>query len=65
MDEQTTPTIPAKLRTGLYVAGTFLGVGAAPALLALGYEPAAGVAAAFSGACNALAFGYRPTRTDA
>jgi len=59
-----TPTVPARVRTGAYVVGIVLGVGVAPALLALGLEPAAGVAAALSGAANALAFGYRPTRPD-
>lgn len=63
MDEnQQTPIIPEKVRTGLYVAGAFLGVGIAPALYAIGLEPLSVVAGSLSGACNAVAFGYRPTR---
>lgn len=62
--DQETPTVPPRLRTGLYVAGTILGLGVAPSLLALGYAGASAVAGALSGACNALAFGYRPTRPD-
>lgn len=61
MDEQT-PTVPARVRTWAYVVGIVSGVGAAPALLAYGLTEAAAVAAAVSGAANALAFGYRPTR---
>lgn len=64
MDDQTPPVIPARLRTALYVAGTVLGLGAAPALVAVDQPALSAVAAAFAGACNALAFGYRPTRTD-
>lgn len=63
MDEQPTPTVPPVVRTVAYLVGIVLGVGVAPALLALGLVPAAGVAAALSGAANAIAFGYRPTRT--
>lgn len=64
MDENYTPAVPEKVRTGAYIAGTFLGVGVAPALLAYGLTAAAGAVAAVSGACNALAFLYRPTRAQ-
>lgn len=57
-----TPTIPPQARTWAYAVGTVLGIGVAPALLAVGQTEAAGVAAALAGAANALAFGYRPTR---
>ncbi|PTU56416.1 hypothetical protein DBB34_09140 [Sphaerisporangium cinnabarinum] len=62
--DQPTPTLPERVRTGLYVAGTLLGLGAAPSLIALEQPALAAVAAAFSGACNALAFGFRPTRSS-
>lgn len=66
MDEtQSTPTIPAKVRTGLYVAGAFLGLGVAPSLAAFDLTAPAAAAGAFAGACNLLAFGYRPTRSSA
>lgn len=62
------PTVSPSLRTRLYVAGTLLGLGVAPPLVvaAAQYEHpaltvAAAAASALSGACNALAFGYRPT----
>lgn len=60
----TVPTIPERVRTGLYVAGTALGLAVAPSLIALELPALATVAAACSGACNALAFGYRPTRSS-
>lgn len=61
-----TPTIPARLRTVLYVVGTFSGLAIAPALAASSLPPIwTALAAGVAGACNALAFGYRPTRTDA
>lgn len=55
-----TPIIPEALRTVLYVVGVF----AAAAALATDGTLSAGLVA-LSGACNALAFGYRPTRPDA
>lgn len=55
--------VPMKLRTALYLTGAFLGLGIAPALLAAGQPVAAAVVAPLAGACNAVAFGYRPTRT--
>lgn len=67
-DTTPVPTISPKLRTRLYVAGAMLGLGIAPALAAAAMTwpvaaiPAA-LAAGLSGACNALAFGYRPTLT--
>lgn len=61
MDE-TTPTVPARVRTWCYAIGVTLGLGVAPALLAVDQPALAGVAAALAGAANALAFGYRPTR---
>lgn len=61
--DQEPPTIPAKARTALYAAGAVLGIGVGPALLAFGLEAPAVAAGALAGACNALAFGYRPTRT--
>lgn len=63
MDE--TPAIPPRVRTWAYVVGIACGLGVAPSLLAYGLEPAAAVAVAISGAANALAFGYRPTRAPA
>lgn len=62
-DELDVPVIPARARTGLYVAGALLGIGVGPSLFAFGFEPAAVAAGAFAGACNLLAFGYRPTRS--
>lgn len=63
-----TPTVSPSLRTRLYVLGTLLGLGVAPPLVVAAAQyphPALVVAAAavpaLSGACNALAFGYRPT----
>lgn len=64
-DDLETPTIAPQVRTGAYIAGTVLGLGIAPALLAYGLTAEAGVAAALAGAANALAFGYRPTRAVA
>lgn len=58
-------TVPPAVRTWCYIAGTILGIGVAPALLALGLEAAAAVAAALAGAASALATGYRPTRPGA
>lgn len=60
-EQQPTPAIPDRVRTGAYVVGALLGVGVAPALIMYD-EKLAAVAAALSGACNVLAFGYRPTR---
>lgn len=54
------PAIPPIVRTWCYILGTLLGLGAAPALIALDLPTWAGVAAALAGAANALAFGYRP-----
>lgn len=65
VDELETPTVPARARTVLYAAGTLLGLGATPALLAAGYPVWSAVAGSLAGACNALAFGYRPTRPTA
>lgn len=62
MDEPPTPTVPPAARTWAYVVGIVSALGAAPALLAYGLNEAAAVAVAISGAANALAFGYRPTR---
>lgn len=64
MDTET-PTIPPKVRTGAYVVGIVSALAVAPALLAYGLEAPAAVAIAVSGAANALAFGYRPTRAVA
>lgn len=64
MDQQT-PTIPPQARTWAYVVGILAGVAVAPSLLAYGLDAPAAVAAAVSGAANALAFGYRPTRPAA
>lgn len=62
MDEQT-PTVPARVRTAAYIVGIVCALAVAPSLLAYGQEAAAAVAVAISGAANALAFGYRPTRS--
>ena len=62
---ETSPTVPARVRTVAYVVGIVAALAVAPSLLAYGQEAAAAVAVAISGAANALAFGYRPTRTDA
>ena len=61
---EDTPSIPARLRTVLYVVGTFSGLAVAPALAASADLPPiwTALAAGIAGACNALAFGYRPTR---
>lgn len=65
MSEQLpTPVIPERVRTGAYVAGIVLGLGGVPSLVAVGAPALAAVAGALAGACNALAFGYRPTRTS-
>lgn len=61
MENENTPTIPATMRTGLYVVGVFAAAAAIPVGLA-GAEVAAAALTALSGACNALALGYRPTR---
>lgn len=63
MDEQPTPTIPARVRTWCYAIAVVLGIGVGPALLAAGQPVAAAVMAPLAGAASALAFGYRPTRT--
>lgn len=64
MDEQQpAPAVPARVRTIAYVVGIVSALAVAPSLLAYGQEPAAAVAVAISGAANALAFGYRPTRS--
>lgn len=63
MSEDATPAVPARVRTWAYVVGIIAALAVAPSLLAYGLEPAAAVAVAISGAANALAFGYRPTRT--
>lgn len=60
--DQPTPTIPPRARTWAYIVGIVCGLGVAPSLLAYGQEPAAAVAVAISGAANAVAFGYRPTK---
>lgn len=57
-----TETVPAPVRTWCYITGTVLGLGVAPAMLAIDRPALAGVAAAVAGAANAIAFGYRPTR---
>ncbi len=59
---QSTPVIPERVRTALYIIGTVLGLGATPALVAVELTELAAVTGALAGACNALAFGYRPTR---
>ena len=60
---EDTPTVPVRVRTAAYVVGIVAALAVAPSLLAYGQEPAAAVAMAISGAANALAFGYRPTRS--
>ena len=59
------PTVPAQVRTVAYVVGIVSALALAPSLLAYGLEALAAVAVAVSGAANALAFGYRPTRAVA
>lgn len=59
-----TQTVPPPVRTWAYLIGTALGLGVAPAMLAIDQPALAGVAAALAGAANAIAFGYRPTRGD-
>lgn len=56
------PSVPPSLRTWCYIVGTVLGLGVTPALALTGPTWAAALAGGLSGACNALAFGYRPTR---
>ena len=63
MDEQPTPTIPPVVRTVTYVVGILAGAAVTPLALA-GLEVGAASAGALAGACSAIAFGYRPTRTD-
>jgi len=65
MDEQPTPTVPPAVRTVAYVVGLTFGLAVAPSLIALDLPAWAAVAVAISGAANALAFGYRPTRSGA
>lgn len=60
--DEETPAVTKEWRTRFYVAGTILGLGVAPSLIALDLPALAAVAASLSGACNALAVGYRPTR---
>ena len=61
--EQPTPTVPPIVRTVGYVVGLTFGLAVAPSLMAFDLIAWAAVAVAISGAANALAFGYRPTRT--
>jgi hypothetical protein len=57
------PSLPPTFRTACYVVGTVFGLGVAPALAAAPVPAwSVAAAAAVSGAANALAFGYRPTR---
>ena len=56
------PAVPEGARTACYAAGTLLGLGVAPALLALGLTEWAAAVGPVGGAFSALAFGYRPTR---
>ncbi|MGN7705040.1 hypothetical protein [Cellulosimicrobium sp. 22601] len=63
-EEQRSPTVPPVVRTVAYVVGLTFGLGVAPSLIALNLPAWAAVAGAISGAANALAFGYRPTRGD-
>jgi len=56
--------IPKLVRTWAYALGLVFGLGVAPALLALDLVAWSGVAIAVSGAANAIAFGYRPTREE-
>lgn len=67
-DAPPTPTVAPTTRTRLYVTGTLLGLGVAPPLVVAATQYphpllviAAAAVPALSGACNALAFGYRPT----
>lgn len=60
--DQDQPTVPPTVRTWAYVVGIVAGLAVAPSLYAFGLEPWAVVSGAVSGAANALAFGYRPTR---
>ncbi|WP_353708980.1 hypothetical protein ABRQ22_06665 [Cellulosimicrobium sp. ES-005] len=65
MTQETTttpPVVPPTVRTVAYVVGIVAGLAAAPSLLAFDLPAWAAVAAAVSGAANALAFGYNPTR---
>jgi hypothetical protein len=68
MDENP-PTVAPAVRTWCYILGALFGLGLTPPLVLLATQSGdlwAGVAAALagglSGAFNALAFGYRPTR---
>ena len=54
--------VPPLLRTWAYGLGTFAAVGVVPALIAAGYDVAAGIVSGLAGGALALAFGYRPTR---
>lgn len=62
MDQQTAPVVPEVVRTVAYVVGLLAGLVVAPSLLAYDLAAPAAVAAAVSGGCNALAFGYNPMR---
>jgi len=62
--DQDTPAVPPVVRTVAYLVGLTFGLAVAPALMAFDLIAWAAVAVAISGAANAVAFGYRPTRTD-
>lgn len=61
-NETPAPVIPERVRTAAYIVGIVVGVAGGGIGVALELPGFAGVCAAISAACNALAFGYRPTR---
>lgn len=63
-DQLPTPVIPERVRTAAYVVGTVVGIAGAGIGTALELPDLAGVCSALAAACNALAFGYRPTRAS-
>lgn len=61
--DQPTPTVPPVVRTTAYVVGIIVGIAGAGIGIALELPVVTGICSAIAGACNALAYGYRPTRT--
>lgn len=66
---ETPPAVSPAVRTWCYILGAITGLGLTPPLVLiatqtgdLAWGAAAALAGGLSGAFNALAFGYRPTR---
>lgn len=63
MNESTTPKVPERVRTWAYVVGIVVGITGGGVGIALESPVVAGICAAVAAGANALAFGYRPTRS--